>query len=332
MSSRHNVLGTSSIETLPTKVSDQKEVRNPEHPLIFIGGIPKQVTRSDIQTYLSRFGKLKYFSMPYHLFPDNHKGFAKAFFKCMDIAQGFLNIKDHKVKGMQVAVLPWVGKKKFVSRKEQPSTAKLFMKFKEPVSEVDLVQYFCKFGAVERIDLKMNYKTQEQRGFGFILFSNSEDATAVLRFSTSHLIRGNEILMSSSKSTTELCSNSKQKEQADPNKPSNQDISSYSQKIPFCSSVSSIHLQSGYKKEFQTNPVRRVGSKGSQPVSEYYGKPKDHFTKPNSRKWNHERVDFNHKDTANLLFKKAKRRLALDYFVVQTLGTHPQRKNGPIAL
>lgn len=310
MSSRHAVLKARDSGIVPTEAVGQISRDRIGCPLVFVGSIPRQITRADVRAYLSSFGDLNYFSMPYYLYPDNHKGFAKVYFCSIEAAQAILRQETHTIKDLPIAVLPWVGKHKFVSRKEQPSAAKLFAKFSEPVPESDLLEYFEQFGRVERIEIKMNYKTKALRNFGFIIFQKASSAGKALSRSTLHVIKGKEVNLSPSKSANELSLKSKKS----PMKPAQ----GYTDSLDPLTAKRSIGSSSDHSYErhpietsFPVSSTIRGAVMTSRqhlhPVS-YPAGPANHVTKPNSSQWHHHRVDSNHRDSENLLFKKVVRR------------------------
>lgn len=315
MSSRRNVLKPSIQACQPTDDFDAAKATKQDHPVIFLGGIPKQVTRSELLYYLESFGKLNYFSMPYFKHPDNHKGFAKVYYSRQEAAAEVLRLENHKVMGLPIAVLPWVGKKKFISKKEKPSSCKLFLKFKRSVSEAELMKYFTTFGSVEKLEIKMNYKTHEPRDFGFIQFYDPSCSTAVMELGPLHLVNGKEVFLSYSKSAAELG-------QEHSKKNSNSTTRKNEKKQTTSLNTSTIRRSPQMPKKDKIGIYQHNATSSQLPVS-YSSQnslvhlqtplplsgayPEDvmyHLTKPNSHGWNHEKVYYNHLDQDNLVFRK----------------------------
>lgn len=175
-----------------------------DHPLLYVGDISKKISRAEVHRYLSKFGEISYFSMPFYLCPDNHKGFAKVYFSNIQATDAILRTKCHRIKNRMITVIPWEGKGQLVSKKEDPSENKVFFRFKKTIPEAELMEYFSQFGPVDKIDIRYYNRTKVSRDFGFIVFRDVSSTSELLSKENPHMIIGKEVFVSPSKSTAEL--------------------------------------------------------------------------------------------------------------------------------
>lgn len=175
-----------------------------ESPALFVGGIPKQANREEVFDYLTSFGTLVSFSMPYNGIPSNHKGFAKITFSTIQETEYFLALKNLTLKGLPIGVKLWESKAEHISLKEMPSENKLFLRMRSQFSMPELETYFSQFGEIDSIQFKTDYKTNNQRKIGFVIFKSPEAAKLALELGRTHIIDGNKVMVQESKSRQEI--------------------------------------------------------------------------------------------------------------------------------
>ena len=172
--------------------------------MIFIGGIPKQATREDMAAYVENFGSLVYFSMPFDVDPDQHKGFAKVVFNSVAEEEYFLGQPRHTFLNIDMGVKKWIAKENHLSFKEKPSECKIFFRFSRPITHEQAFNNFRQFGQVYDLEIKMNYRTNEIRDFGFVTFTSVTDARNLLDHGLSHNIEGARVKLEYSKHDFEV--------------------------------------------------------------------------------------------------------------------------------
>lgn len=314
MSLRQKSLRATPQESMIIEKTDNSSGKILSHPLIFVGGIPKLVSRAEVQSYLSTFGEIKYFSMPYYLHADNHKGFAKVYYYSSQVTMNILEMPCHKIREFPVAIIPWIGKSKFKSRKEQPSQSKLFAKFNQKVDQETLLEHFSTFGKVVKIEFKVNHNTNSLRNFCFIIYETQEQAAKALAHPV-HKVGKCPVFVSLSKSWAELSHMRSVPapfiESAETNvgMGSRQPIKrqqGLASKVPVQFDTRTIYspVSLSKKSNLQSGQVRLDGPSSFHPVSFATEESRDHHIKPNSRSWHYEQVASNHQDYHNLLFKK----------------------------
>lgn len=281
------------------------------HPWIFIGGIPRQVNREEIFSYVKQFGKLKYFALPYNRDDkDNHKGFAKALFETPEDTHSFLSVVNHNINGVVIGVSEWVPKKDHISKKEVPSETKLFFKFRTPPTEKELLDYFSRFGKIRSIELKFNYKTNQIRDFGFVIFEKASTTQRVLTSGSQHLVEGKALLVFNSKTKKEFI---KEKRTANVL----QSKSAYPEDHQVVSTPQACSYPSQEAADFNNCNTCSIGSSSSfhqiKQSDQWPSKTetatravffKQCFAKPTSKLWHHKQVNNRHHNQTILLFRQ----------------------------
>lgn len=146
----------------------RSEATNSEVSLIFIGGIPKEVSKNDLLEYISEYSQLERFSMPFRGIRKHHTGFVKVLFRSATEMNAFLACPRHVLGNVAVGVFKWFAKFDNHSLNLNPTENKIFFRFKGGIKQKDLYQYFSRFGMVESFHEKINYKTNISKNFGFV--------------------------------------------------------------------------------------------------------------------------------------------------------------------
>lgn len=318
MSSEQARLKAENPGVQPTKNNQLSGALKKGHPLVFVRGIQKQITREEVRDYLSNFGQVLYFSMPFYHHPRDHKGFAKAYFSRAEEVDKVLSKEHHEIRDTSLTILPWVKKNEFVTRKEQSSEGKVFIEFLEPISDQELSDYFKKFGKILHIGKKVNSLPHHAaRGCGFVIFVDSKSANIALAEGTIHEIGGKTVYLYQNKSSGFLgskrnCSLRSEHDifagslrQVQPKKKQ----ACYLQMFhpdPFFSIKDAkswrLHAKTDncHCQRALTNNKVIVGTHAALNGSF----ASSHFTKPTSNRWHHLNVKENHYDHNNLFFRR----------------------------
>lgn len=277
---------------------------------VFIGGIPKQATRKEIINYVCQFGKLKYFALPHNKNEqEGHKGFSKVLFEKTEDMLAFINFKNHRLHGVSIGVSQWVAKRDHKSKKEIPSVCKLFFKFKVAPSQNELYDHFSQFGLINNIEIKVNYRTNQIRDFGFVIFADPISTQRALGYGTLHMIGRKSILVFNSKSQSEFMKE-KLKSPKDYGKTkifSGEERGFQTNAFQFDSNLQSSKTYQRYS--FESDPNY---NKPPQEVPDRFkkGAPiegacliKEAFCKPTSKKWHHSKVSNRHTELGIICFR-----------------------------
>ena len=294
-------------------------------PMLFMGGIPQVVQRTETMLYIEQFGRLVYFDMPTKKMTQVHHGFCKLIFARLRDAEKFLAIPGgHFLGGASVGVSHWVSPDQHTTLRELPAENKLFFKFKTDISADQISTYFQRFGTVNNVEIKQNHVTKQKRDFGFVIFNETTSAQAVLKKGTEHIAGGHKIKVFPSRLTSEVynpkstsihqqktasqyitpqiaspCTEQKQisAENLEKNKGnmyragSNLEVKT-TDRIQGSTSV----FTSRHKLVSNQPPVSRMQQ---HPVS---WRTELHWVKPSSKLWCHIHINQNHRNSLNLNF------------------------------
>lgn len=208
MSSRHH---QDSSWTYANDETDQLHHASDQTPTtaslpttLFIGGIPRKASQAEVKRYLTGYGPLAKFSMPYSKYAPGHNGYCKVVFADLSVSVLFLTKNDHVIRNTSVGVSIWVKREEFTTHKEQPSENKIFFKFKNSLTESEVKNFFEQYGSVESVSIKLNRVTDRIRDFGFVVFDSAITANKILAMNTEFLVNNKIVRVYPSRSQNDL--------------------------------------------------------------------------------------------------------------------------------
>lgn len=145
-------------------------------PTIFIGGIPLDICKAELVSYLEKFGPVDSVEIACERKRKKNRqnGFAKAVFVWLKDAQGFLAQSIHSLRGLVLGVKVWTDKGEHVRSKLDLNKKRLFVRHHQDLTEEDLIAHFKGFGEIDGVDLKLDHVSRTSRRFAFILFKTEE--------------------------------------------------------------------------------------------------------------------------------------------------------------
>ncbi|XP_036115414.1 heterogeneous nuclear ribonucleoprotein D-like isoform X3 [Molossus molossus] len=142
---------------------------------MFIGGLSWDTSKKDLTEYLSRFGEVVDCTIKTDPVTGRSRGFGFVLFKDAASVDKVLELKEHKLDGKLIDPK----RAKALKGKEPPK--KVFVGGLSPdTSEEQIKEYFGAFGEIENIELPMDTKTNERRGFCFITYTDEEPVKKLL--------------------------------------------------------------------------------------------------------------------------------------------------------
>lgn len=294
----------------------QEENANEDSHSVFIGNIPTCADRASVKHYLKGFCRLKHLSFPIDVRTGKHKGFAKAFFYSEEDLQCIVTYPlEHYLLGVPIVIKKWVPRRCFSTKKELPTPNKIFFRMAQPFLYSELWEIFSNYGTVSFIDLKRDRLTDEVKDYGFVTFQHENSALCLLSDGKNRLKVGGKVLtISESKSNKQISAEIKAKKRADHkaldrtfsghhpiltqqrhgydtlNIENFRDLTPGIQQYPF------TELRSGKGKVLE----KQINQKPSDSQVE---RDREHWRKPFSIFWDHNRVYDNHTDGTNLFFR-----------------------------
>ncbi|KAG8515209.1 Heterogeneous nuclear ribonucleoprotein D-like [Galemys pyrenaicus] len=157
------------------KVGDGGVTREARGSKMFIGGLSWDTSKKDLTEYLSRFGEVVDCTIKTDPVTGRSRGFGFVLFKDAASVDKVLELKEHKLDGKLIDPK----RAKALKGKEPPK--KVFVGGLSPdTSEEQIKEYFGAFGEIENIELPMDTKTNERRGFCFITYTDEEPVKKLL--------------------------------------------------------------------------------------------------------------------------------------------------------
>ncbi|KAM3940347.1 heterogeneous nuclear ribonucleoprotein D-like isoform 2-T4 [Leptodactylus fuscus] len=142
---------------------------------MFIGGLSWDTSKKDLTEYLSRFGEVVDCTIKTDPVTGRSRGFGFVLFKDAISVDKVLETKEHKLDGKLIDPK----RAKALKGKEPPK--KVFVGGLSPdTTEEQIKEYFGGFGDIENIELPMDTKTNERRGFCFITYTDEEPVKKLL--------------------------------------------------------------------------------------------------------------------------------------------------------
>lgn len=159
---------------------------------VFLGDIPENISRSELQETLNRFGKVLKIALPKELKTKKLKGHGKAVFSDTYGASRALAAKTALVGGHRFQIKSWVDPLTYIQQRDMKAHRKVYIKHKSIHTRESLLHYFQRFGPIEEIDMRFKFNSNHPRNFGYIVFKNDQSAQAAA--SCSHELLGQIIL------------------------------------------------------------------------------------------------------------------------------------------
>lgn len=142
---------------------------------MFIGGLSWDTSKKDLTEYLTRFGEVLDCTIKTDPVTGRSRGFGFVLFKEAISVDKVLELKEHKLDGKLIDPK----RAKALKGKEPPK--KVFVGGLSPdTTEEQIKDYFGGFGEIENIELPMDTKTNERRGFCFITYADEEPVKKLL--------------------------------------------------------------------------------------------------------------------------------------------------------
>ncbi|XP_053096612.1 heterogeneous nuclear ribonucleoprotein A1-like isoform X2 [Pangasianodon hypophthalmus] len=169
----------------------EEQPREPEQlRKLFIGGLSFETTDDSLRSYFEQWGTLTDCVVMRDPNSKRSRGFGFVTYSCVDEVDAAMQARPHKVDGRLVEP------KRAVSREDSnkpfahTTVKKIFVGgIKEDTEESHLRDYFQEFGKIEAIEIMIDHKTGNKRGFAFVTFDD-HDAVDRIVIQKYHTING----------------------------------------------------------------------------------------------------------------------------------------------
>ncbi|CAF5096854.1 unnamed protein product, partial [Rotaria magnacalcarata] len=141
---------------------------------VFVGGLSPDTKMEHLCEYFAKFGNVESATVKFDK-SGRSKGFGFVLFEDRDSTDKVYSQDLHVIQGKRVDT-------KSAHRRDQALARKVFVGgLDTEVSDVELREYFAKFGKIAQIEAPMDKIKQKRRPFCFILFENEQSAEEVLK-------------------------------------------------------------------------------------------------------------------------------------------------------
>lgn len=142
---------------------------------MFIGGLSWDTSKKDLTDYLSKFGEVLDCTIKTDPMTGRSRGFGFVLFRDAESVDRVLELKEHKLDGKLIDPK----RAKAMKGKEPPK--KVFVGGLHPeTTEEQVREYFGNYGTIENIELPVDGKTNERRGFCFVTYVEEEPVQKLL--------------------------------------------------------------------------------------------------------------------------------------------------------
>ncbi|KAF4078580.1 hypothetical protein AMELA_G00200640 [Ameiurus melas] len=171
--------------------SMKEHPREPEQlRKLFIGGLSFETTDDSLRSYFEQWGALTDCVVMRDPNSKRSRGFGFVTYSCVEEVDAAMKARPHKVDGRLVEP------KRAVSREDSnkpfahTTVKKIFVGgIKEDTEEGHLRDYFQEFGKIEAVEIMIDHKTGNKRGFAFVTFDD-HDAVDRIVIQKYHTING----------------------------------------------------------------------------------------------------------------------------------------------
>ncbi|XP_024117494.1 heterogeneous nuclear ribonucleoprotein A0 [Oryzias melastigma] len=175
------------------KPSNPKMTAHPNK--LFVGGLSANTDDDGLRQHFERFGELIDHVVIKHKVQSRSRCFGFVTYAKPEQADAAMAAIPHTVDGTAVEVKRAVAKEK---SKEPESFARAMEKkifvggLKNDIFEFELTEYFSQYGQVEKSEIMVDLETRQNRGFGFVHFTNASaaDKAALVKF---HTVNGHQV-------------------------------------------------------------------------------------------------------------------------------------------
>lgn len=196
-----NPYTTSICSSIESSMNNMQEFKKQEK--LFIGGISLNVDLPHLEQLLKQSVQAKgiiTIAMVKQIKSNNYSGYGYLSSTCPEDLEKLLNLKTFKYLDSWIGIKPYLTKKNDIKQlKQDKDNRKIHIKgINFRVSEVDLEEYFSKYGTINHIQINKNQSTGSYKGFGFIEFTDESSIKSVTALPV-HIIKGVSLYCEKSK-------------------------------------------------------------------------------------------------------------------------------------
>lgn len=190
------VIAEKKVEVVPYKPKSEREDQNSKSfTNVFVKNFPITVPDDELETIVKKYGEVLSLAIPKNA-DGSKKGFLFCNYKKHEDAQTACDtLNGTELQGQEIVVVPHKSK---IQRKQElrsfPSEVNLYVKNLSPeIDDAKLKTLFAEFGTIRSTKVMLDNITHASRGFGFVVFEQSDSASKAMAEMNGKLVEGKEL-------------------------------------------------------------------------------------------------------------------------------------------
>lgn len=158
---------------------------------IYIGDLPESTCKDELMHEMSVYGRVQKLVIAKDPKTKKAKGYGKVVYLHPEAANAALAAQTGYIGGIPFKINGWIDPLTYIEERNLKAFRKVYVKHKSVHTKENLLDYFQRFGQVEEIDMRFNFKSNRSRHFCYIVFRNERTAKTVA--SSLHKLMGQEL-------------------------------------------------------------------------------------------------------------------------------------------
>ncbi|TRY96114.1 hypothetical protein DNTS_015582 [Danionella cerebrum] len=160
----------------------KQESREPEQlRKLFIGGLSFETTDDSLRTHFEQWGTLTDCVVMKDPNSKRSRGFGFVTYSSVDEVNACMDARPHKVDGRLVEPKRAVSREDSSKPFAHTTVKKIFVGgIKDDTEEDHLRDYFDQFGKIEAVEIMVDHKTGNKRGFAFVTFDDHDSVDRIV--------------------------------------------------------------------------------------------------------------------------------------------------------
>jgi RNA recognition motif-containing protein len=184
----------STNNTFAPATSPQQETSSNTNQKIFVGGIPHNISQSELSRYFSKFGEVVRVDLPRNAKNGKLRGFSFVHFSSIASVDNVFSCKVHKLKGKKMAI------RRAMKSTDASNLTKNLQNKKLYVSNLPKSNQITE----EMIHKFFDSNQKKFRGFCYVIMKDQQDFERILSMEESISFFGNKLSIKSSKTIQEV--------------------------------------------------------------------------------------------------------------------------------
>ncbi|KAI1713616.1 RNA recognition motif domain-containing protein [Ditylenchus destructor] len=147
---------------------------------LFVGGLSKETSVETLREYFSKFGQIVECAILRNV-DNSSRGFGYVAFKSQESVNNAINLAPHYIDNKEVGLR--------LAETRQREFTIIVQNLSPNTTDESLHEFYSRFGRLTQCNVKLDPKTGQSRGFGYVAFSSQEEILRALS-DRPHIING----------------------------------------------------------------------------------------------------------------------------------------------